>query len=166
MKTIKVEDSLYEKLVELSTNINNQDHRCTAMPYFFQVQTQEIIYVPDGCGAEAWYWDEVILKTDKEINDWLYDWFDGDKTSEEITNLTESEKKQILEEIGYRKVNYNYENKYQNAFLTEKSCKKHIRLNKHHYNQPVDYLSHAFRNPDLETIFEFLCSLTGKKIHI
>lgn len=92
MKTIEVTDEMYKFLEELSTELNTQNHRCTAMPYFFQVQTK-------------------------------------------------------------------------NAFLTEKACKEHIKLNKHHYNEPADYLMHAFRNPELEKLMEFICGITKGKLH-
>ncbi len=165
MKTIEISDELYNKLIELSTNINNQSHRATAMPYFFQIQTKEQVPAPEGCGIEAWHQDGSMLETDEEINSSIYDYHDGEMTEETIKELSYSEKEEMLEEAGWRKVNYDYKNKYENAFLTEKSCKKHIELNKHHYYKPVDYLSHAFRNPDLETVFEFLCGLTGKALH-
>ena len=38
MKTIEISDEMYEALVEISTNMKNQDNRCTASPYFYQVQ--------------------------------------------------------------------------------------------------------------------------------
>ena len=41
MKTINVSDEMYEFLINLSEEINKQDNRSTAMPYFFQIQTSE-----------------------------------------------------------------------------------------------------------------------------
>ena len=41
MKTIKISDEMYSSLMELSKEINGQDHRATQMPYLFQVQTKE-----------------------------------------------------------------------------------------------------------------------------
>jgi len=53
MRTIKVNDEMYEFLINLSKELNTQDHRCTAMPYFFQVQTKEQVPAADGCGYEG-----------------------------------------------------------------------------------------------------------------
>ena len=54
---------------------------------------------------------------------------------------------------------------YKNAFLTEKACKEHIQANNYHYSKPIDYLSLAFRNPELEKVMQFICELSGEKIH-
>lgn len=64
-----------------------------------------------------------------------------------------------LEKMGYKErwVTTDYE--YKNAFFTEKACKKHIEQNHYHYNNPVDYISHGFRNPELETVWNFLYGL-------
>lgn len=163
MKIIEVSDEIYEKLMELSKEINTQDNRSTVKPYFFQIQTQEKIYTPEGCGEECWYNDDREIETNEEIDDMIFEYKDEKITMDEIKKLKDYEKEEILEEAGWIKVNYQYKEKYENAFLTEKSCKEHIRLNHYHYNDPVDYLSHAFRNPDLETIFKFLSELINKK---
>ncbi len=163
MKKIEIADELFEKLMELSKNINEQDHRGTAMPYFFQIQTKELVPAAEGCGEVGWYFDGTILKTKEDINIAVADYNECEVV--EIEKLEDYEKEEILEKAGYTKINYEYKDKYENAFLTEKSCKEHIRLNHYHYKQPEDYLSAAFRNPDLELVYEFLCGLTGKKIH-
>jgi hypothetical protein len=49
MKTIEVSDEMYEKLMEISKEMNSQSNRGTAMPYFFQVQTKNPIYFVE-CG--------------------------------------------------------------------------------------------------------------------
>ena len=47
MKIIEIEDEMYEFLMNLSKELNTQDHRGTAMPYFFQIQTKEKVAAPD-----------------------------------------------------------------------------------------------------------------------
>ena len=163
MKTIEVTDEMYDFLINLSKELNNQDHRCTAMPYFFQIQTNEEIAVPEGNGNEAWYNDGIKLEGEDEINDYIAEY--QDKPIEEIIYKEDWEKEEILENAGWYKVYYDYEHRYQNAFFTEKACKEHIRLNHYHYNEPVDYLSHAFRNPELEMVLKFICKLTNGKLH-
>jgi len=49
--------------------------------------------------------------------------------------------------------------------VAEKACKEHIEQNHYHYNNPKDYLVHAFRNPEMETVLEFLCGITGGELH-
>ena len=56
-------------------------------------------------------------------------------------------------------------NRNKNAFLTAKGCKDHIEKNSYHYNDPIDYLNCAWRNPEMELISKFLCGLVGKEPH-
>jgi hypothetical protein len=156
MKTIEVSDELYDKLMELSYELNNQDNRSTSQPYFFQIETKEKVPAADGCGSPAYVMDGTMIETNEEINEAVSEWFGNIKSlsSSETDSVDE-----ILEKIGYRKVWYEISKTYHNAFLTEKACKTHIALNKHHYNEPADYLTHAFRNPELETVITFLSGL-------
>lgn len=163
MKTIEVTDEMYDKLIELSNEINSQDNRATAAPYFFQIQTQKRVFTPEACGNECWVSDDILIETDDEINKTIFEYKDEQIHIDDIKRMENYEKEQILEEAGWRKVNYQWEERYENAFLTEKSCREHIRLNHYHYCEPVDYLSHAFRNPDMEIIHKFLSSLTKTK---
>jgi hypothetical protein len=169
MKQIEVTDEMYDFLMKLSIEINAQDNRSTAMPYFFQIQTKEQVPTMESCGTEAWHYDGSIIETEEEIKKVIFDYKEFDIESEHDNESYESysdwEKDEILEKIGYQKIYYDYKDVYKNCFLTEKACKTHIESNKHHYNEPVDYLSYAFRNPELEKVYEFLCGLTGGKIH-
>lgn len=163
MKTIEVSDEMYEFLMNLSKELNTQDHRSTAMPYFFQIQTQEKVPAAEGCGTDAWFYDGSMIETDDELAEAISEY--KEISIEDAKLLSWHEKEAALEEAGYRKVNYEMKEQYQNAFLTSKACDDHIRANKHHYKSPVNYLTHAFRNPELETLIKFICELTGGEIH-
>jgi hypothetical protein len=169
MKTIEVSDEMYDFLMETSKELNSQDHRGTRMPYFFQVQTEETICVPEGCGTIAWHMDGGLIETDEEIKDSIFEYkewdIDSDIHEEMYQDMDEWERNEIMEEMGYDKIYQDKEKVYRNAFLTERACREHIRLNDYHYNNPKDYLSYAFRNPELEMVFKFLCELTGGEIH-
>ena len=171
MKTIEVTDEMYDKLIELATNMTTQDPRCTAMPHLFQIETKKKVY-DWNCNGDhkIWIdrdWDFMeiesydvlvsylkdreieIPENFKEIFDDHYDIDDFIKTN--CPNLEEC--------------TYTYENEYKNAFFTEKACKEHIEKYGYHYNQPVDYLNHAWRNPEMDLVSEFLCGLVGKQTH-
>lgn len=166
MKTIQVTDEMNEFLMNLSKELNTQDHRCTQMPYFFQIQTQEQVAAPEGQGTEAWHCDGSLIETDEEIKDVVFEWKEWDEEKLDVYNMLEEyEIEEILEAAGWYKVHYDYKDKLENAFLTAKACDEHMKSNKHHYNSPVNYLSFAFRNPELEKVFQFLCELTGGEIH-
>ncbi len=162
MRTIEVTDEMHEFLMNLSNELNTQSHRGTAMPYFFQIQTQQEAPAAEGCGNEAWYYDGSKIETEQEITAAIAEL--KELAIEDVTK-DHFEREDILEEAGWHKHNYQMVEKYQNAFLTSKACDDHIRLNGHHYDQPVNYLSHAFRNPEMEQLMKFICGLTGREIH-
>jgi hypothetical protein len=160
MKNITITDEMYDFLMELSKEINTQDNRATAKPYFFQIQTNEEVAVPEGCGEKAWYYDGSKIKTQEEIDQVIFDYYDPQYTMDEVKQMDEWDKFDMLRDHGWREVYFDYKNEYQNAFLTAKACKEHIRLNHYHYREPVDYLSYATRNPELEQVLKFISELT------
>ena len=132
------------------------------MPCIFQIQTQEEVPAVEGNGTEAWIYDGSKIETEQEITEAIAEY--KDLSVEDVTK-DEYEREEILEEAGYRKIHYEMKEQLQNAFLTSKACDEHIKANGYHYNTPVNYLSHSFRNPELETLIKFICGLTGKEIH-
>ena len=165
MKTIQINDEMYDFLMNLSKELNTQDHRGTRMPYVFQIQTQEQIAVPEGNGTEAWHCDGELIETKDEIKQAVCEYKEWDVDAIEFGSLDEYEIEEILEEAGYSKVNYDFRSNLENAFLTSKACDEHIRVNKHNLRSPINYLSGAYRNPELEKVMTFLCELTGGKLH-
>jgi len=165
MKKIQVTDEMHDFLINISKELNTQSHRGTAMPYFFQVQTKKRIAVPEGNGIEAWHCDGSLIESDEEIKDAVNEYKDWDEHNTEFNHLQDYEIESILEKAGYRKVNYDYEEVLENAFLTSKACDEYIKKNSHNLSDPVNYLSHAFRNPEMEMVEKFLCELTGGKLN-
>lgn len=165
MKSIKVSNEMYDFLISLSKELNSQDHRGTAMPYFFQVQTKKQIAVPEGNGIEAWHYDGTLIESSEEIKEVVNEYKEWDDSTSFFDELDEYEIESILENAGYRKVNYDYEDVLENCFLTSKACDKHIERNKHNLNSPVNYLSYASRNPEMEMLLKFLTELTGGQLH-
>lgn len=167
MKTIQVSDEMYDALKALANEIKTQDNRCTAKPYIFQIR----VTVKDYGNLDG---DEVAYHTE----DWD-ELIDDDQLIEYLGNDIPDEIKEILEEESFlrseseqdflekwlilnrrmEKILYQTRYEYKNAFLTEKSCKEHIERNYYHYNEPVDYLDHAYRNPDMDLVFGFLKTL-------
>jgi len=165
MKTIQVTDEMHDFLINISKELSDQDHRSTAMPYFFQVQTKKRIAVPEGNGIEAWHCDGSLIESDEEIEDAVNEYKDWDEHNTEFNHLQDYEIENILERAGYRKVNYDYEEVLENTFFTSKACDEYIKKNSHNLSSPINYLSHAFRNPEMEMVAKFLCELTGGKLH-
>lgn len=169
MKQIEISDEMYDELIALSNELNTQDHRATAMPYFFQIQEEVEIPTSEGCGEEVWVCDgQICLRTeeDKKAAVFEYKGWDLESKSDnkKFEKLSWIDIENILEE-NYQKHSVTTIHKYHNAFLTEKACKEHIRLNRYHYSNPHDFLQHAFRNPELEMVLKFITGLTGGKLH-
>lgn len=160
MKNIQVTDEIYDFLSNLSKEIKSQDNRATAKPYFYQVQEEEEVGVPDGCGEEVWVCDgEIHLRTEKDIKGAVFEWKDwelGNKEDEKkFKELDSFEIEEILEE-NYRKVNVDIRHKYSNCFLTFKAYQEHITRNGHNLCNPTSYLFHAYRNNEMDMLFKFL----------
>lgn len=180
MPYIKLNDDLYNKVKQLAEEIANQDNRGTSKPYFFQIrQSKEVV------GVESDYTDKykVInedckeLCEDTELPSFLAEYIiegyveetnpivaliPAGATKDEITTMFISMgyvelQELVIEHLGWDIVGYKLIETYENAFLTEKSIKKHLKLNRHHYTKNAyDYLQYSFRNPDLKLIFELL----------
>jgi len=174
MKTIKITDKMYSSLMELSKEINSQDHRSMSMPYFFQVQTEKGVVALEGCGDTV-YWvdsDGLELRTKEDIEEYIKDYISdefGDKTAEEISlyfiDKIKGKEADWLLNKDFRRVDIVFEKRYENSFFTAKACQENINANKHHYNKPVTYLNGAFRNPEMELVMKFLCELNGGTLH-
>lgn len=171
MKTIEVTDEMYDKLMALATEMTTQDPRGTRMPHIFQIRTVEEVVAADGCGEEFWFDEEdVKLHDDEDIKEAVinikgWDSLEKEDADKLYNELDGGDIEDILENHDYKKVNIQEEYRYQNFFFTAKACKEHIKLNDYHYRQPVDYLSHAWRNPEMELVATFLCGLVGKPMH-
>lgn len=163
MKTIEVTDEMYEFLMNLSKEIKEQDNRCTAMPYFFQVRETKEVAAHRGCGTEVMYSSgyETELRTDKEKIEWIkenFELFDGKGYGDECDWILD----EMLDSVGFEVFNVDVDYEYSNVFFTSKACDEHIRINRHNLKQPVSFIQHAFRNQEMEMIFKFLIGLYGK----
>lgn len=180
MKTIEVSDEMYAKLIDLATEMTTQDPRGTRMPHMFQIREKKKVY-DWSLNGEFKIWVDMGNQVEVETLDDFIEYlqnsghFSGKEDYEEqseiaeITRLWEDEFdiSDFIEENcnDLKECSYSWEHVYHNHFLTAKGCKEHIQRNHYHYNEPVDYLNHAWRNPEMDLISEFLCGLVGKKIH-
>lgn len=164
MKIIKVSDEIYDFLINLSKEIKTQDSRATRSPYYFQVQEDEEICVPDGCGEEVWVMDGgVCLRTEEDIKEAVFEWYGwtigNQKHESEYKTLLDATIEDVLRE-NYRKVNIDIKHKYDNCFFTLKAYEEHLSQNRHNLNNPKSFLFHAYRNSEMDMIFKFLEHLT------
>lgn len=186
MKTIEITDEMFEKLSDISKELNNQDHRATRMPYVFQIRQTKKINCQEW--HEDWfllisneYW-ELEFKNYKKIIEFLkeHDEFESFETA--INEIIENNKiySSAWDEYNYDEIidlisdklelsKWYYKNvaDFSNAFFTEKWIKEHIKANHYHYEEKTDdYLTFLNRNPEMETVMQFLCELSWWKLHL
>jgi hypothetical protein len=178
MKTIEISDEMYDQLIELATEMTTQDPRSTRMPHMFQIRTKKKVY-DWGLNGDfiIWVQGDMEIETFEELMDflkknnikypsdiedlWKNEWWTSDDEAFEGETLKDflSTSSPNLEECSY-----SWDYGYENCFFTAKACKEHIERNHYNYNEPTDYLNHAWRNPEMELISKFLCGLVGKEI--
>lgn len=168
MKTIEVSDEMYEKLMELANEMTTQDPRGTRMPHVFQIQEKKKVY-DWGLNGDTGIWVNNEGYEIETLEDLINYCNDGSteipENIESIWNNHWDLESWIEKNTDLKPCSYSLEPVYHNHFLTAKACKEHIRLNGYHYNDPQDYLNHAWRNPEMELVSEFLCGLVGKVPH-
>jgi len=175
MKTINISDELYDKLLEISKELNTQNHLGTAMPYLFQVRDFKRMPTLEGVDVKGYEFVNSDLdssfdepETKEELKKIVEEEFESsdEELPSDFNELSERELESILEEkFWYEKYPYTEIEVFNNGFFTKKAIDSHIASNKHNYTKPTPYLNHLERNREMETILEFLCQLSGGEIH-
>ena len=170
MKTIEVSEEMYDKLIGLATEMTTQDPRGTKMPHMFQIRDWKKQY-DWGLNGDTHIWvgdyGEEIETLD-EFKEYLEN--NGFGIPENIEDIWNDhwDMEDWIESnnIELKQCSYSLVPEYTNHFLTAKAAEEHLRLNNYHYHKDADvYLKHAWRNPEMEMISEFLCGLVGKEPH-
>ena len=174
IKTIEVSEEMYNKLIELATEMTTQDPRGTRMPHMFQIRDWKKVYDADLNGDTHIYLNRsygIEIETAEQLVDYLTE-NEIEFNESEIRDMWVNDKDfglpDWIEEHApdLEKYSYSMEHEYTNHLLTAKAAEEHLRLNYYHYHKDADvYLNHAWRNQEMETISTFLCGLVGKSIH-
>lgn len=170
MKTIEIKSEIYEKLIELANEMTTQDPRGTRMPHMFQIRDWKRVY-DWGLNGSNHIWVGDYQEEIETIDD-LKDYLEGNGlTIPENLEEIWSDHWELEEFIegncpDLKECSYSMEPVYVNHFLTAKAAEEHLRLNDYHYHKDADvYLNHAWRNPEMDLVSEFLCSLVNKTPH-
>lgn len=154
-KSIEISNESYEFVKSLISEIETQDNRITAYPILYMIQTKDKQIRPEEYSDEfEWYGNGESYSHD-ELIELLKD---SDKIdSTDIENWNEWDISNSANDIGIEKVYFENIDKFEsNIFFTEKAIKQHIKSNHYHYNDPKDYVIHAWRNPEVENIIKAL----------
>ena len=170
MKNIEVSDEMYDKLIQLATEMTTQDPRGTRGPHIFQIRDWKKVYDWNLNGDVTIWLDDygTEIETLDELKEYLTD--NGIDIPEDIESMWSSqydlEEFFLEKQIDLKECSYSFEPFFINAFFTAKSAEEHLRLNHYHYHKNADvYLSHGWRNPEMEMVSTFLCNLVGKEMH-
>lgn len=164
--TIQIDDQLYSQLASLANQVNAQDSHCTASPYLFQIMTDVRLWDTGGNGDHFALFgndgEEIGPFNRQTITEWCDnrdipypEWIESANEYNEFLHLD------WVCENDLRVISYSIGTKLENGFLTEEACREHIRTNHYHYARPRPYVSHAFRNPELQLVFDFLKSISN-----
>jgi hypothetical protein len=156
MKTVTISDDAARFIINFVNQIETQDNRSTASPYFYVVRGIKKLTAADdrGCGYE--YYDSELCESFTE--DELKKYCEENELDFELHS-------EELERINVQEVEVD-----ENVFFTFEGYKKHINMNGHnyrHFERFNSYVKHAFRNPEIEnllkTIKEIGCALKKKE---
>jgi hypothetical protein len=147
MKTITISDEAAEFFKRVSNAIRTQDNRGTAEPYFITIQKKVERGVPDGCGIDTRYFDNEQCE--------LYDYESIKERAEEMELNVEEYIDKYCQKYDIREFE-----EYENFFLTYEGYNAHINSNGHNIARTCksyqNYVQYACRNPELESLYEFI----------
>lgn len=155
---VEISEESYQFLKELACRIATQDNRATAKPYFFVVMKPR--WHPchedySGGGNDTKY-----VRLDRSVDD--PDEYEDDADGK--LKFAESYRERAEDPVTDEKINELWDNLEQvrmeerdeedNAFLTFAAYEEHVRLNKHNLGKHHSYLKHAYRNPEMDSLFK------------
>ncbi|MCK5601620.1 hypothetical protein KAR91_07125 [Candidatus Pacearchaeota archaeon] len=153
MPEIEIKQETLDFLQNLVTEINGQDNRATATPYYYVIQVEKL--VEDCTNGEDYYFDDDcnhLGTRDEAIKELMEN---HEHTEEDAEHYLDNECREIS--MSYQEVLLDGP-----GFLTEKACREHIRLNKHHYGGTArTYIDHFWRNPEMEQLFKAIEDVSG-----
>jgi len=171
MKNILTQDDI-KFLKELAIELKTQDRVYTAKPVIYQIREEEIItgidinYADEICLVDTYdevkiYKEEDINQLKEHFNDYWQDEEKYQKTLKQINNADSLEEIYEILEINdldefWELTGYIKQHKYSNFFLTKKALDKHVQQNHYHYKNPNYFVSHAWRNLELQRLLDIV----------
>ena len=153
-------------LSDFLKEVGEQSNRSTARQILFQIRDKKRIWGRDEDDGEETvlmqqdgeHWisinQEEMLKELKESK-----CLEEDEESE-YDDMSESELEDVLtKDRWFYRASYVDEWVYPDGqvYFTEKAARVHIKANHYHYSSEVhDYVTHAWRNPEMEKLFDCL----------
>jgi len=151
---IEISEESFEFIKNLSKEINIQNNRCTANPFFYIIKDKEMRCVIDGNGQDTYYtWsddDDNNLLTKEYIIETILSDDPNCKNPVEIFEGLLNNDEIISHEVAeFHTIPENH-----NIFFTEKACVSHMESNRHHFREPYSYVQYAGRNPEINKLLK------------
>jgi len=147
MVTVSVPKELYEYVKKLSSLMNSQDNRATRQPIYYTIRYTDKL----TCSEDS----DMFVYLDSDDPDIEYENIEEARTSHKEDGYEgEDLENKIMELTQWY---YQHVTRHKNVFLTEEACHLHMKQNKHHAGyKEHSYVSHAWRNPEMEKVFELI----------
>ncbi len=154
-------------LQNMIIEINTQDNRSTATPFFYVIRSR--VWVSAYNEGEG---DRVVFVNNNDPEDQIKEESlqaainayreemleyeeDFEKTDSEIEDILSSEYSEHWENKAWEE---------RNCFFTEKEAELHLKANYYHYSRDAHtYVKHFWRAPDVKKFFEAVGDLCGVK---
>lgn len=174
MRTLSKHD--IEFLNDLQLQMLTQDTVCQASPRYWAVAQYRQYPAHEDYADSSYLVDDegnVIGENLGEVIKKLLEDHDEILQESDFQNCSDNDLSDVinvLTELGireYKEVYYSnvHEVERNSFFLTLEECKKHIELNRHHYNDTVhSYAMTAWRSPQVEKLYEILENVDFSKL--
>lgn len=178
MVQVTMKKETFEFLTALATEMKNQDHHCTRMPYVVQIAQEvekadernpdyykwfneeydeigetykEFLEQAEHCEISEEEFKEFLEENDVEIKE------DGSLDFSYSWGLDE-----IADELKLERIGCSLEMELKNYFFTQKAAKEHLEAKAHHYTgkNPRTYVNHALYNSELEGVVRAIEEIT------
>lgn len=152
---IKKRIRLKKKIKQTCINISEQDNRWTQRPIYKVMSKKDIWANPnDSDSYKVRVWDDWLIGKDWEI-DWN-EYFEENIPDDELEDRLEEENDSRESPLHYTYIKDVWEVWNCAVFFTEKAAHQFIEANRHNLCEPHVYVDHAYRNPELKMIVDFM----------
>lgn len=149
-------------LREFTTEIEEQDNRGTASPYFYVIKTAKWVssyHEGEGDRVIATHEGEVafIGESEEEIFEQFKKEYNDEKDEDDkdIDSMSGWGLKGFMENKEYEFFWENQEWREECCFFTDTDAKEHLRRNHYHYSKDAHtYVKHFWRAPKVEKFFD------------
>lgn len=150
---IELTEETVKFMKEFTHNLETQDRRGTADPYYFTIRCHQDYVAPVGHNGNAVYYVSEAEQsfTEEELKEYC------EENECDFENTKDKAYEVDLQDIAHN----------ENFFFTKKGYDQHMKMNKHnynHYKKIYSYVDYACRNPELESVLKLFKEIGAQLI--